>query len=169
MPYSSSRDVPKHQIKKHPQLCAKGKSLQNPNLFNRLQCPLRIEGNFPTLGQQRFYSHIKHAFYRTLERHTKQEGGMRKRSNLLFGMQGWQIQIVKWWHLVSKDKKLAVCKWMHLNPESRAIETQKHQITRVHDTQVYFLHTIQIAVQNEHGNVGGWNTPMQCERGEHLP
>jgi hypothetical protein len=103
---------------------------------------------------------LKHARYRTLERQTEQEGGMRKRSNLLSEMQGWQIQIVKWWHLVSKDKKLALCKWMHLNPESRAIETRKHRITRVDDTQVYLLDTIQITVQNEHGNVGGWNTPM---------
>jgi len=93
---------------------------------------------------------------------------MRKRSDLLSGMQGWQIQIVKWWHLVSKDKKLALCKWMHLNPKSRTIETRKHQITRVDDTQVYLLNTIQIAIQNEHGNVGGWNTPMQCERGESI-
>ncbi len=93
---------------------------------------------------------------------------MRKRSDLLFGMQGWQIQIVKWWHLVSKDKKLALCKWMHLNPKNKAIETRKHWITRVDNTQVYLLDTIQITVQNEHGNVRGWNTPMQCERGENI-
>jgi hypothetical protein len=38
------------------------------------------------LSQQMFYSHIKHAWNRTLERHTEQEGGMRKRSDLLSGV-----------------------------------------------------------------------------------
>jgi hypothetical protein len=67
---------------------------------------------------------------------------MRNWSDLLSEMQGWQIQIVKWWHLVSKDKKLALCIWMHLNPKSKTIETRKHRIARVDDTQVYLLDTI---------------------------
>jgi hypothetical protein len=54
-----------------------------------------------------------------------------------------KYKIAKWWCPVSKDRELALCKWMHLNPESRAIETRKHWIARVHDIQAYLLDTIQ--------------------------
>jgi hypothetical protein len=79
-----------------------------------------------------------------------------------------KYKIAKWWRPVSKDRELALYEWMHLNPESRAIKTRKHRIVRVHDIQTYLLDTIQIAVQNEHGNVGDRNTPMRCKRGENI-
>ncbi len=79
-----------------------------------------------------------------------------------------KYKIAKWWCPVSKDRELTLYKWMHLNPESRAIETRKHRIARVHNIQAYLLDTIQIAIQNEHGNVGDRNTPMRCKRGENI-
>jgi len=155
--HGSSRGVRRHQTKKTSAVVRRRKITPKPKPLKQTTIFVTNRGEFSQpLANRRFT--LTSSMHETEHSNDTLNKRVGWRSKATFSTECTlecrddKYKIAKWWRPVSKDRELALCKWMHLNPESRAIETRKHRIVRVHDMQAYLLETIQIAVQNEHGN-----------------
>jgi hypothetical protein len=156
--HGSSRGVHRHQMKKTSVVVCRRKIASEPKPLKQTTISVANRGEFSQPWANRHFT-LTSNMHETKHSNDTLNKRVGWGSEATFSPEctpecrNDKYKIAKWWRPVSKDRELALYKWMHVNLESRAIETRKHRIARVHDIQAYL---------SRHHSDRGTNGTWEC-------